>query len=481
MLKSLFSLTILRYPGLVRGVIIAILLLTWLQVMVGGALTAVTIAIILTFSVFSIAFYFLVERYYVQVVFSLCFVFITLGSFSTTSLYLLNDSAIFETNLVAITFGGLLLGGLGATIALGYTLLWFIIGEIVILNQIIPPPVGYMSGSFNAIGAISSQLLILMLNYSVILFFAYVVRTNLSSVGKQRDELGTALSQIQQQRAVEQQTGGAIVKVMTRLSHVSQEQLSSVHEQVAALSQVSSTIEELSATALSIADIASDVANAAEQTVQSASHSQGAVNDSMGAMMMLKAQVQAIVERTLALNERILRIGEVTGVVSSITAQTHLLALNAAIEAAGAGKEGERFAVVAGEVKKLAARSQVQANEIRDLLAEVQRANSASVMATEQGLKNSDVGMVRMRSVADASIEVIDSASQTHEKLKVITAATQQQRTASEQMVETIHHLRITAQGVADAASQIDKSVTELAALAAQLGTIIGGGVAEVG
>jgi methyl-accepting chemotaxis protein len=88
---------------------------------------------------------------------------------------------------------------------------------------------------------------------------------------------------------------------------------------------------------------------------------------------------QTIAESTTAANE----IGDMTGLISRIAAQTNLLALNATIEAARAGAAGRGFAIVAQEVKALAADTAKATQDIADRTASIQGTTQRSAAAIE--------------------------------------------------------------------------------------------------
>ncbi len=82
-----------------------------------------------------------------------------------------------------------------------------------------------------------------------------------------------------------------------------------------------------------------------------------------------EAATQALTRQMEAIGTASRRVAEITGVIESIAFQTNILALNAAVEAARAGAHGQGFAVVAAEVRALAARSAGAAREIGGLIA----------------------------------------------------------------------------------------------------------------
>ncbi|MFC1621484.1 methyl-accepting chemotaxis protein [Candidatus Omnitrophota bacterium] len=241
--------------------------------------------------------------------------------------------------------------------------------------------------------------------------------------------------------------GFQITSSASQINASAEQQVSGAAEQSTAVSEVSVTIKELATSASQIAENAENVAKIAEKT--------------LFGMQEINTRVDQTAKKILILGERSQSIGSITKLIDNIAEQTNLLALNAAIEAARAGEAGKGFAVVAQEVRKLAERSSESTNEIRQLITEIQGETNSTIMEIENSTKWVAAGL--------------DMVKDTTRVAKEISLATQQQKTASNQVVRAMQNIDSVTKQFVSSTKQATSSIAKLNELSQNLKLVIGG------
>ena len=234
---------------------------------------------------------------------------------------------------------------------------------------------------------------------------------------------------------------GALLSSMQNMA----ERLRAVMSDVrSAADSLSSASEEVSATSQSLSQAATEQAASVEETgasveQMSASIAQNTESAKITDGIAGKAANDAV-EGGRAVRDMVLamkQIADKIGIIDDIAYQTNLLALNAAIEAARAGDHGKGFAVVAAEVRKLAERSQVAAQEIGGVASNsVSLAEQAGVLL-DQIVPNIQKTSDLVQEITAASQEQSSGAAQINIAMSQMNQITQQNASASEELAAT--------------------------------------------
>ena len=160
-------------------------------------------------------------------------------------------------------------------------------------------------------------------------------------------------------------------------------------------------------------------------------------------------------------------IDAITEVINGIADQTNLLALNASIEAARAGEAGAGFAVVAEEIKTLAAESRDRAGEIEQTVDAIQDETRTAVENLDESTAQVDEGIGKVEGTADALAEIDTVVDEAAMGVEEVANATDEQAASAEEVAALVDQ-------TAQASDEIVEETTEIAAAIEQQTASIG-------
>ncbi len=266
---------------------------------------------------------------------------------------------------------------------------------------------------------------------------------------------------------------GEVNQASLQIAAAVESQAATSAQMSSSVAEITSTMEELSASSTQIADHSKAVVDIATQTWESSKRGAEAMQLVQGRMEGIRADNQNNLEEIVALGTKSKQISKVMEIINAIADQTKLIAFNAALEASSAGEAGKRFSVVAQEIRRLADSVTDSTGEIEAKVQEIQDSISRLVITSENGATAIGAGMEAAAASAQRLSDLVGAASHTTSAAQQISLSTQQQKSASNQVVVALREIVTASSQTAQSIGRINQVSHEMTGISAELGDLL--------
>lgn len=213
-------------------------------------------------------------------------------------------------------------------------------------------------------------------------------------------------------------------------------------EQQAETDQIATAVNQMVASIQEVASNAQHAADAAGRADTETASGQRLVAHTSQSITALEGEIRQAAQVIHELEGQSNEISKVLDVIRGIAEQTNLLALNAAIEAARAGEQGRGFAVVADEVRSLAARTQQSTTDIQSMISALQERAQSAVTVMEQSSRQAHTSVAHAEEAATALDGIGQRVNEITDMNAQIATAVEQQGAVSEDINRSIINIR---------------------------------------
>jgi len=243
----------------------------------------------------------------------------------------------------------------------------------------------------------------------------------------------------------------------------------SVKDQLSQTKEISKAIQLMSDRASEVVSMAEDASTSAKSGSEHSNKAGDVVDQVVQDVQSLSDEMSHSMAAVNRLVENSTNISSILETIKSIAEQTNLLALNAAIEAARAGEQGRGFAVVADEVRTLASRTQGSAEEIEELISDVQTNIENAVKTMESNRDMVEKTVSSSGQVGDALGSIQTSMTEIQEKTSGIMNTANTQKESASTLSHNIDAVRNHAQTTVENAQNTVESTNKTLSLTESL------------
>ncbi|QOT00677.1 HAMP domain-containing protein [Brevibacterium sp. JNUCC-42] len=243
-----------------------------------------------------------------------------------------------------------------------------------------------------------------------------------------------------------------------------QEMFQQTNLQNMATTECAKSLDEMVISVDSIANNSTEVHHTSLTMKDQAESGQFSVTKVADQMRLIHDSVQESENIINVLQSQSGKIGEIVKMISEIANQTNLLALNAAIEAQRAGEHGRGFSVVADEVRKLAEQSKHSAEEISQLIGNIQERTNTAVISIRKGSDHVQDGVKIVQETGDIFRHIVQASTEVSDRMQEVSASTQQMAAETEEVTSVVKQVSENAMKNTNTAENIQaKSDNQLA------------------